>query len=224
MGKSGKVDLILPYSDLSGHAMVAGQRRERHVSGWHDPLFRFSVNLYGAPPLSMQEFGDYRQDLILGASVQVSMPVGQYDHDRLVNLGNNRWFVKPDIGISKAWGPLVLEVTSGVTFFTDNDDYLGGRTLEQDPVYIGQAHAIYTFNRALWVAFGGVYEYGGRTSVDGVQNDDREENSRAGATVSLAVNRRNSVKLHASTSLATSRGRDYDLGGVVWQYRWGEGL
>ena len=48
-GNSGKFDVILPYSQLSGNAMVAGQPRERDVSGFHDPLFRFSVNFYGAP-------------------------------------------------------------------------------------------------------------------------------------------------------------------------------
>ena len=115
-GKSGKFDVILPYSQLSGSAMVAGQPRERNVSGFNDPLFRFSVNFYGAPALSLQEFANYQQDVIIGASVQVSAPLGQYDKDKLVNLGNNRWFVKPDIGISKAWGALTLELSTGVIF------------------------------------------------------------------------------------------------------------
>jgi hypothetical protein len=73
-GKSGKFDVIVPYSHLSGTAMVAGQPRERVVSGFHDPLFRFSVNFYGAPALSMKEFPNYRQDVIIGASVQVPRP------------------------------------------------------------------------------------------------------------------------------------------------------
>jgi hypothetical protein len=107
-GKSGKFDVILPYSQLSGSAMVDGQPRERQVSGLLDPRFRFSVNFCGAPALSMQEFDNYRQDILIGASVQVSAPVGQYDSSKLVNLGNNRCFIKPDIGISKAFGPLTL--------------------------------------------------------------------------------------------------------------------
>lgn len=102
-GKSGKIDLIVPYSQLSGSAKAAGQTHTRRVSGLNDPWLRFSVNFYGAPALTMQEFAEYRQALIIGANVQVSAPIGQYDSDKLVNLGNNRWFVKPDIGISKAW-------------------------------------------------------------------------------------------------------------------------
>ncbi len=148
-GRSGKIDLILPYSRLTGDAAFAGQTKKREVSGFHDPRFRFSVNFYGAPALSLEEFADYRQDLILGASVQVSMPLGQYSDDRLVNLGNNRWFVKPDIGISKAWGPLTLELSTGVFIYSENDDYPGGKTLEQDPVSTTQVHATWNFGHGI---------------------------------------------------------------------------
>jgi len=223
-GKSGKFDVILPYSQLSGTAMVDGQPRERQVSGLNDPRFRFSVNFYGAPALSMQEFANYRQDILIGASVQVSAPVGQYDSSKLVNLGTNRWFIKPDIGISKALGPLTLELSAGVIFFTKNDDYFGGNTLEQDPVYSTQAHVTYDFGRGVWGALDGTYDYGGRTTVNGVRGDDVQGNSRLGATLGLPVDRNNSIKLYASTGVSTRTGSDYNLGGIAWQYRWGDGL
>ncbi|RNC68276.1 MAG: transporter [Desulfuromonadales bacterium] len=223
-GKSGKIDVIVPYSDLSGNAMVAGQRRERNVSGFNDPRFRFSVNFLGAPALSLEEFASYQQDLIIGASVQVSAPLGQYDKERLVNLGNNRWYVKPDIGISKAWGDVTLELSGGVFFFTDNDDFFGGKKLEQDPVYTAQLHATYNFGKGIWAAVSGTYDHGGRTTVDSVENNDLQNNWRMGATLALPVNRNNSLKMYASTSIHTRVGNDYDLYGVVWQYRWGGGL
>jgi hypothetical protein len=223
-GKSGKIDLIVPYSELSGTATVAGQSRERKVSGLNDPRFRFSVNFYGAPALSVQEFANYRQDVIIGASVQISAPLGQYDKDKLVNLGNNRWFVKPDIGISKAWGPLTLELSTGVFFFSNNDDFFGGKTLKEDPVWSTQAHVEYQLGRGVWVALSGTYDYGGRSTVDGVRNSDLENNSRVGATLALPANRNNSIKLYVSSSIYTSAGTNYNLAGVVWQYRWGRGL
>jgi hypothetical protein len=223
-GKSGKVDVILPYSELSGSATVSGQPRERNVSGFNDPRFRFSVNFYGSPALSLQEFADYKQDVIIGASVQVSAPLGQYDKDKLVNLGNNRWFVKPDIGISKAWGALTLELSTGVFFYSRNDDYFGGKTLQEDPVWSTQAHVEYQLGRGVWVALSGTYDYGGRSTTDGVRNSDLENNSRIGATLALPVNRNNSVKLYASSSVHTSAGNNYNLVGIVWQYRWGGGL
>jgi hypothetical protein len=223
-GKSGKIDIILPYSYLSGDAMVAGQPRGRDVSGLNDPRFRFSVNFYGAPALSVQEFAKYQQDLIIGASLQVSAPLGQYDRDKLVNLGNNRWFVKPDIGISKAWGPFTLELSTGVYFFSKNGDYFGGMTLEEDPVYSTQLHLTYSLGRGIWVALSGTYDYGGRSTINGVRSDDLENNSRVGLTLALPVNRHHSIKLYASTGLQTTAGTDYTLFGVLWQYRWGQGL
>ncbi len=224
LGSSGKFDVIVPYSDLSGNAKVAGQRRERNISGLNDPRFRFSVNFYGAPALSVQEFPTYRQDLIIGASVQVSAPLGQYDPQKLVNLGNNRWFVKPDLGISKTWGDFTLELSTGGTFFTENDDYFGGNKLKQDPVSTTQLHATYSFDQGIWAALSGTYDYGGRTTVNGVENDDLQQNLRMGATLAASVNRNNSIKLYASTGVHTSIGTDYDLFGIVWQYRWGGGL
>ncbi len=223
-GKSGKFDVILPYSQLSGTAMVNGQPAEREVSGLNDPRFRFSVNFYGAPALSMREFAGYRQDLIIGASVQVSAPVGQYDPSRLVNLGTNRWFIKPDLGISKTFGPLTLELTAGVFLFTDNKDYFGGKTLEQDPLFTTQAHVVYSFGRGVWGALDGTYDFGGRTTVNGVRSDDEQGNSRFGATLVLPVNRNHSIKLYGSTGVSTRTGSDYRLGGIAWQYRWGGGL
>jgi len=223
-GKSGKIDVVVPYTDLSGNGMVGGERRERNVTGFNDPRARFSVNFYGAPALSLAEFANYKQELLIGASVQVSAPLGQYDPDRLINLGNNRWFVKPDIGISRQWGDLTLELATGAMFFTDNDDYFGGQKLEQDPLLISQFHLTYSAGRGIWAALSGNYDYGGRTTVDGGQKDDFQKNARLGVTLALPVNRNNSLKLYASTAVHTTVGNDYDMYGAVWQYRWGGGL
>ena len=223
-GKSGKIDLILPYADLSGSAMVADQPQERKVSGLTDPRFRCSVNFYGAPALSLPEFSKYNQDLIIGASVQVSAPLGQYDEGKLVNLGNNRWFFKPDIGISKAWGDFVVELSSGIFFFTENDDFFGGRKMKQDPIYTSQIHITHSFAHGIWAAVSVTYDYDGRTTVDNVENNDLQQNSRVGATLAVPVNRKNSIKLYGSTGIHTSVGSDYDMAGIVWQHRWGNGL
>lgn len=127
-GKSGKFDVIVPYSGLSGTAQLAGKPRERTVDGLADPRFRLSVNFYGAPALGLKDFRSYHQGLILGASLQVSVPAGQYDSTKAVNLGSNRWWFKPEIGISKASGLWTLELTEAVTLFTDNHDFFNGHT------------------------------------------------------------------------------------------------
>ena len=223
-GMSGKFDVIVPYTSLSGEATLAGQTHEREVSGFNDPRFRVSVNFFGAPAMSMAEYATYKQDVIIGASLQVSVPLGQYDSSKLVNIGTNRWFVKPELGVSKAWGPLTLELTPSVTFYSDNDDFLGSATRKQDPLYAVQSHFVYSFKRGIWAAFDATYYTGGRTSINGVENDDLQENWRVGATLSLPVDRSHSIKFYVSTGVATRTGGDFDAAGIVWQYRWGQGL
>ena len=122
--------------------MVDGEPRERDVSGFHDPRFRLSVNFYGAPALSLEEFANYKQDLLIGASVQISAPFGEYDYDKLVNLGNHRWFLKPDMGISKAWGAFTLEVSTGVFFLPIMTTFSAARRLSRTRFYHAGAHHI----------------------------------------------------------------------------------
>jgi hypothetical protein len=223
-GMSGKIDGILSYVCASGSAELAGVPMERNVCGLIDPRFRLSVNLYGAPALTLKEFASYKQDIIIGASMQVGVPLGQYDADKLLNIGTNRWFIKPEAGVSKALGPLILELAAGVTFYTQNSNFLGGNEKEQEPLYSLQGHLVYGFKSGVWVALDGTYYRGGQTTINGVGGDDLQENTRVGLTLALPVNRHNSIKLYANTGATTRTGGDFDSVGIVWQYRWGGGL
>jgi len=223
-GRSGKIDVIVPYTWLSGSADLNGEPVTREVDGPSDPRFRISVNLYGAPSLTMKEFPAYRQDLIVGVALQVSAPWGQYDDERAVNIGTNRWFFKPSIGVSKAVGPWILEATTAVTLYTDNTDFFGGKTREQDPLYSVGTHVIRSFRRGIWGSVDATFFTGGSTTVDGVAEPNRQRNWRVGATLALPVNPRNSLKLYASSGVSSRTGNDFDLLGVAWQYRWGGGI
>jgi hypothetical protein len=223
-GRSGKIDVALPFAEVAGTADLAGLPQERNVSGLGDPRLRFSVNFHGAPALSAQEFAGYRQDLIVGASLQVTAPTGQYDADKLINIGTNRWSVKPEIGASKAWGPWTLELAAAAAFFTDNKQFLGGHTRAQEPVYSVQAHVVYSFAGGVWLAADATYYRGGLSTVDGVQGSDLQKNSRAGLTLALPVDRRNSIKLYASNGVSTRTGGDLATAGIAWQHRWGGGF
>jgi hypothetical protein len=223
-GQSGKVDVIVPYSWLSGTAESAGQPIERIVDGFADPRFRLSANLLGAPALTLEEFRDYKQDLIVGASLQVSAPWGQYDNSRVVNLGTNRWWFKPEIGVSKAVGPWTFELAGAVTLYTDNRDFLNGGTRAQEPLYSVQGHVIHGFRSGIWVSLDVTHFTGGRSTINDTLNNDLQRNWRLGGTLALPVDARNSVKLYASSGVAARTGNNFDLIGIAWQYRWGGGL
>lgn len=223
-GRSAKFDAIGSYATLTGSAEFAGQPITRNVSGWADPRLRFSINLHGAPALDLREIRSYRQDLIVGASLTAWVPVGQYDEQKLVNIGTNRWSLKPEIGASQAIGPWILELIGAAQFYQDNDDFLGSSRREQDPVYSVQGGGIRSFASGAWLALFATYYSGGRTTVDGVRGRDFQDNSRIGVTLSLPINRNNSMKIYANTGVATRTGSDFDALGVAWQYRWGGGL
>ena len=223
-GKSAKFDAIVPYTWLSGTAMYQGQPVERVVNGPGDPLFRVSINLYGAPPLSLKEFSSYQQDLIVGVSLQVSPPWGQYDSARLVNIGSNRWRFKPEIGVSKALGAWTLEGAAAVTLFTDNDNFYGGNTRAQDPLYSLQGHLIYSFRNGVWASADATWFGGGRTTLNGVLRNDLQQNTRVGATLAFPVDRYNSIKFALSSGVSARTGNSFDLIALAWQHRWGDGL
>lgn len=223
-GKSAKIDAIIPAASLSGTALLDGEPIERNVDGLIDAKFRVSVNLYGAPALGLKEFAGYKPDTIVGVSLQVSAPTGQYDNQRLVNLGSNRWWVKPELGVTKTLGPWTLEGTAAVTLYADNGDFYGGQTRSQDPLYSVQGHAVYSFRSGLWTSLDATYFTGGRTAVNGELNRDLQQNWRMGATLAFPVNPYNSIKLFASSGISARTGNNYDLIGLAWQHRWGGGL
>ena len=225
-GRSAQIQAVVPYAWLSGQATfeTTGEIRSRDVRGPGDPSVRFAWNLAGAPALTAAEFGRYRQKTVFGVALQITAPLGQYDGERLVNIGTNRWSFKPEAGFSKALGKFLLEATAGANLYTDNNDFFGGQHRSQDPIWAAQGHVIYVFRPGFWSALDVTWYTGGRTTIDGVENDDRLDNSRAGLTVAVPINRDNSIKTYVSNGVATRTGGDYVLAGIGWQIHWGGGV
>jgi hypothetical protein len=224
-GLSSKIDAGLSHVCLDGSADFEGQRVSRAVCGWSDARVRWSVNFFGAPALSLADFASYRQDLVLGASLQVGVPSGEYDSTRLINIGTHRWTAKPELGLSKVLGRRwSVDLALAGTFFETNDDYYGGRTRAQDPIYSFQAHAVRSFPKGVWLAVDGTRYRGGRTRTDGFEDQNLQSNGRVGLTLAFPLNRRQSFKVYYSTGVVTRTGTDFDTVGAAWQYRWGGGL
>ena len=223
-GKSGKIDVILPFARVSGSARFDGEPVSREVTGAADPLLRMSVILHGAPAMTPAEFRSYRQDLVIGASLQVSAPLGQYDETRLLNIGTNRWSVKPGIGISQTWGQWTLELEGAATFFTTNPAFFSGGERSQRPLFSGQAHAVYSFRSGSWGSFDATFFTGGRTTFNDRVSNDLQRNWRFGATLAVPIDRQFSVKLYASSGVSARTGNNFDLIGAAVQYRWGVGF
>ena len=223
-GLSGKASFGAGYLCADGQAMLDGSPRTRNVCGLSDPLAQLSVNLFGAPALRLPAFAKYRQNVLVGTSLKVTAPLGQYDPTKLVNLGTNRWSFKSEVGVSKVAGRATFELLVSGTFYTANTDFLNGLEQSQAPLWSGQLNLIYTFKSGIWGALGGTLYGGGRLTTNGVESDAWQQNSRLGLTLVFPISKHNSLKAYASTGVSTRTGSDFDAFGLGWQYRWGGGM
>jgi hypothetical protein len=219
-GRSVLATVGVPYvgGDVSGN--VGEARREITRSGLADARLRGSMNLIGGPALSPQEFARRKPQTTLGMSLTVVPPVGQYDPDKLINLGANRWSFKPELGVSYPHNRWYFEGYLGVWLFTVNDDFFGGSRREQDPITSLQTHIVYTLRPRLWLAFDANFYRGGRTTVDGARKADLQSNSRVGLTASVPVGAKQSLKLTWTDGATTRIGSDFTTLDVAWQYTW----
>ena len=223
-GQSGRISLVLPYSELSGTGTLGGQAINASAEGLSDPMIKASVNLYGAPALSVSEFKNYQQDLIIGASLAASIPWGKYNSDQMINVGGNRTVIQPGIGASQAVGPWRLELAGMASIYTSNASYLGNNTLSQNPVYSSETHVIYYFPNTAWISADATYFFGGQTYVNGTPVNGSQENWRFGTTLSYPVDKHHSIRLTGSTGVYSRTDTSYNAIGISWQYRWGGGL
>ena len=222
-GRSANVLVSLPLIDGSLQGLLFGEFAQGTRRGLWDPRFRFAMNLVGAPAMNVGEFATYVQDTTLGFSLSVVSPGGQYDSSRTVNLGSNRWSFKPEQGLSKRFGRWYLDLYGGVWLFTTNTDFVG-QVRRQSPIGSSQIHVTYTVLPRIWVAFNANFYTGGRTEIEGLKSFDFQRNSRVGATLSLPLGARQSLKLSGSTGALTTIGADFDAFVVGYQVLWGAGL
>jgi hypothetical protein len=212
---------VLPFAHAEATGRIGEDARRATRNGLADPRFKLSVNLLGGRALKPSEFVRSPRNTIAGVSLSVALPGGQYDKQKLVNLGANRWAFKPEFGVSHAIRRWTIDGYGGVWFFTANDSfYPGASHRTQDPVVALQAHASYTLRPRLWLAVDGTWYAGGTTTVDGVDKGDVQRNSRLGATLSLPITERQSAKVAFSTGATTRLGADFNTIAVTWQITW----
>ncbi|MFV2061611.1 MAG: transporter, partial [Gammaproteobacteria bacterium] len=219
-GHSAKLDMSIGHACALGKAVFEGNNISRGFCGVTDSKIRLNYNFYGAPALAIQDFVKHKKQTVIGTSLQVNIPTGEYDTQYLLNIGSNRWYIKPEIGMSIPVGKWEFDFALGVKFFADNDEFKGVSTLRQDPIYNVQLHIVYDIVRGQWVAFDTNYFEGGDTYLDGVKSSLTRGNYRGGMTYSFAINSQNSIKLLANTGVTTRLGNKSNAYGLAWSYRW----
>jgi hypothetical protein len=221
-GRTAQAFAGLPYSWAQVSGNVLEEERSITRAGLSDMRLRLSVLVRGAPAASVLEFAKAPRRTILGASLTVVAPTGQFFPDRLINLGTNRWAFKPEFAVSHPMGQRwLLDAYAGLWLFTTNNSFYPGTSVRtQAPMGAFQGHLSYNFRRQLWAAFDVTYYVGGGTAVNGVDNDDRQANTRVGSTLALPVGRRHSIKLAVSTGAIIRFGANFTTLSVGWQTGW----
>jgi hypothetical protein len=220
-GRTALIIGVLPIARAHATGRVGETTGSVDRTGLGDARAKLSVNLLGGRALGVKEFVRSERPTIVGVSLSIGAPTGQYDRSKLINLGGHRWAFKPEAGISHRVNNWTVEGYAGVWLFTDNDEfYTGSAIRSQARILTFQSHVSYTFKPRLWVAADGTWYSGGTTTINGVRKADLQRNSRVGATMSLPIGRWQSLKFSGSTGATTRVGSDFNTLGVAWQLSW----
>ncbi|PYV73256.1 MAG: hypothetical protein DMG96_23770, partial [Acidobacteria bacterium] len=203
LGRQALITVALPYvwGNISGQ--IDEQRGSIIRSGLADIRIRFSMNLHGSPALTAREFTTSRRRTpILGTSLSVQAPSGQYANKKLINLGTNRWAFKPELGVSYPLRKFDLDFYGGAWFFTDNSQFFPGEfARSQDVLSSAQAHVSYTLRRGLWFAVDSTWYGGGAVRANNGPSTNRQSNTRLGATLSLPLFDHQTLKIAYSSGV-----------------------
>ena len=226
--RSTNFSASLPYGVGNFRGVVVGAETKAYRSGGLDSSYRLSINVKGGPAMNLEDFRKWKQKTLIGVSLKLVAPSGQYDPTKLINFGANRWAFKPEVGLSRRWGHWVLDTYGAVWFFTANQDFFSRNqysprtnTQKQNSTFAFEGHLSYDIRPRLWVSLDGNFWTGGRTRLNGVENSNSlQRNSRVGGTVSVPVSKRQSFKVSYNRGAYISYGGNLQNVSVGWQYSW----
>jgi hypothetical protein len=226
LGKSARLDFNAPYARGRWEGLVNGIDTVVRRQGFMDPYMRFSINLYGAPPLRGKEYIQYRRehpvDTTIGAALGVILPFGDYNEEKLINLGNNRITFRPQLGVLHQHNKWQFELTGSVFLSQANDEFLVNSELKRNPLWFSQGHIIYTFKPGWWASASVGYAYGGRSEIDGVSKDDAQRTLYTALSLGIPINQQQCLKLSYFTcDTHTATGSSYNSLIAAWSINWG---
>jgi hypothetical protein len=216
--KLARIQVSLPLADMHGKLKLNEEDVTGTRTGFADMRIRFGVNLTGSPALEKKDFRQYQEKAIFGVSFVTSVPTGKYYEDKMINIGNNRWAFKPEMGVSRRFKHVYAEAYLGTWFYTNNTEYMTNKVLKQKPTVTLQGHASYYFKNQMWVGLNTNWYKVGETTIDGVVSSDVLNDWRIGATFSSPISKTQSLRLQLHTGLLSNIGLNYDSVTLAYQH------
>jgi len=217
-GKMALIGGLVPYADAS--VSIPSAKLHFANRGMGDPTLVLGMDFWGAPALSRSEFRHFRQNTIVGGSLQISMPLGQYDAGSTLNIGSNRWQFRPEFALSQALGDVVFDFFGNYRFFSNNKNFHAGLIKEQEGVWGIENHLSYTVKRGVWVSADYFRTWGGETVISGHRQHNRIRDSMIGATLKFVLSPHLSMQgkyRHVVTAQSGSKTRSFNF---KVQYLW----
>jgi len=215
-GKSARFDVAVPWQHAYYSGLLQGAPASTTRVGLMDPTFRLSVILAGATPDP-----GAASSTVVGAAVAVIAPLGEYHEDKLINLGQNRWVFRPQLGAVHTRGQWSYELTGSAYFFTDNDEFFGSTTRKQDPLYAVQGHIIHNFKkRGYWASLSAGYGGSGQSIIDANRVDDEKKLFLSALSFGMPLGEVYGLKVaYVRSRTNTSNGSDTDSFAIGWSMR-----
>ena len=191
--RSAMAAILVPMGRVSGEVTAAGKTFNQSASGFGDPMFELDINVLG--PKAQKNIPDamrYEPGFSVDVLADLAVPIGEYNSNQPLNLGQNRWYGR--VGMPVVWqlGDWVpgrrttLEFLPAVWLFGNNTDYVG-QTLKTDPMFQLDAHLSRDFTEQLWGSLDLVWYNGGKATVNGVAGE-KLNNVGVGFTLGYQVN------------------------------------
>lgn len=197
--KLARLDVLLAYNTARWDGLLVGVPTTVKRNGFSDPRLRLSLNLVGPKAIGSKEMREYMKshptNTIVGISIAVTFPLGQYFDEKILNLGQNRFIFRPQIGMVHNWGNWSYELTGSVFLYTNNNNFTNGKTKKQDPLFALQTHLIRRFNPKVWASLSFGYGLGGQSIVNNQSNNDERSNLVGSLAFGYSLTKKQAIKV-----------------------------
>jgi hypothetical protein len=219
--KAARFDVVLPYVNATWDGLLNGVPSSVRRDGFADPRIRLSVNLTGAPAGTGKELQEYIAahpvNTTIGVSLAVTLPLGQYFEEKLINLGQNQFVFRPQVGFVHNWRKWSYELTGSVSFFSKNPNFSNGQNKILDPIFAVQTHLIKSFKPRYWASMSLAYGLGGQSVVNRQPNNDVRGDVQYGLSFGFPLIKKQGMKvfyIHSET--VKDVGSNLNVLGLGW--------
>jgi len=215
------VEAGVPIANLEGS--INGTDIHESTTGDGDSSYQAAILVRGGPAMGAAQFAKFKPVTTIGLSLTMTAPTGVYSANKVLNLGSNLWSFKPEFALSAPFGPgqkWEFDGYGNVSFFTNNTAYHGSQNLGQRAIPGIEGHISYTFASSVWASFDTRYSFGGITSINGVDQENGQQNFTLGTEVWITPNSRNSLVVEFATPVVHVNGPTYTGFGIKYLYSW----